>query len=305
MLYLIHHLSYLHCKEMSRPIPKFNIQKASIAMMFALLCFIPFAFAATTHNLSLFVEFTGESTNSNYAGRTVAPAGDVNGDGYKDFLIGAYGNNDGGANTGAVYLIYGSATPFTSRNLTNDIKFWGEAVGDLVGETSIASAGDVNGDGYDDILIGAYRNDDAGADAGAAYLIYGQAATLTSASLSTAIEFTGEVAGDKAGYFVASAGDVNFDTYDDFLVGAYMNDDGPGDNGGAAYLIYGQADPLVSASLSTAVEFTGEVAGDNAGTSVSSAGDVNNDTYSDILVGAQSNDDGPGDDGGAAYLIYG
>ncbi|MFA6028179.1 MAG: integrin alpha, partial [Patescibacteria group bacterium] len=255
----------------------------------------------TSASLSTAVEFTGEAAGDN-AGISVSSAGDVNGDGYDDILIGASGNDDGGDSAGATYLIYGQAASLTSASLSTAVEFSGEAATDLSGD-SISLAGDVNGDGYDDILIGAYNNDNGGSNAGAAYLIYGQAAQLTSVSLSTAVEFTGEAAGDYAGDSVSSAGDVNNDGYDDIITGAYGNDDG-GSVAGATYLIYGQQAALASVSLSTIIEFTGEAAGDISGFSVSSAGDVNNDGYDDIITGAYGNDDG-GSMAGAAFLVYG
>ncbi|MFA6475630.1 MAG: integrin alpha, partial [Patescibacteria group bacterium] len=174
------------------------------------------------------------------------------------------------------------------------VEFTGEVLSDIAG-TSVASAGDVNGDGYDDVIVGASQSDDGGvSNTGAVYLIYGQASTLTSASLSTVVEFTGQAlaTSDVAGNAIASAGDVNGDGYDDILVGATGND-GAFSNAGAVYLIYGQAAPMTSGTLlSKSVKFTGEVASDAAGNSVASAGDVNNDGYDDILIGARGNDFG-------------
>ncbi|HCC84048.1 TPA: hypothetical protein DEP96_04350 [Candidatus Uhrbacteria bacterium] len=311
-------------------------------------------------------EFTGEAP-SDYAGTIVGPAGDVNNDGYADFLITAYQPGPGVGN-GLTYLIYGKAETFASQvslGAAGIIKFTGEAVNDAAGAMA-NGVGDVNNDGYDDFMIGATANDDTALNAGAAYLIYGQAADLVSANLSTAVEFageatsdgagvsisggdfnndgysdmlisaatyaannlgrtylfygkaeaftsanlstadamfTGEVAEDASGINIDSAGDVNNDTYDDILIASAANDDA-GTGAGAAYLIYGQAAALASASLSTAVEFTGEAAGDAAGNSVSRAGDINADGYDDFLIGAPLNNDAASD-AGAAYLIYG
>lgn len=177
-------------------------------------------------------------------------------------------------------------------NLNRAVKFTGEAAADTAGN-SVSSAGDINGDGYEDFLTGA-----SGSANGAVYLIYGQDAAFTSASLSQAVKFTGEASGDQAGYSVASAGDINNDGYGDILIGA------PETEQGTVYLIYGQATAFTSASLSTAIKFTGEVSGDKAGYSVSSAGDVNTDGYDDFLIGAIDNDDSEGH-AGAVYLVYG
>ncbi|MDP2307418.1 MAG: integrin alpha, partial [Pseudomonadota bacterium] len=114
---------------------------------------------------------------------------------------------------------------------------------------------------------------------------------LAYGSLSTATQYTGEAANDFAGWSVSGAGDVNGDGYDDMLVGALYNSDGPGSYAGAAYLLLGSAAPA-SASLSTAIQYTGEAANDTAGSSVSGAGDVNGDGYDDVLVGGMKNDDG-------------
>ena len=275
---------------------KFLLLTSSLFVFFPL-----FVSAQTELSLLLFNEFTGEAA-SDTASYSISSAGDVNGDGYDDILIGAPANDDAGSDVGAAYLIYGSASPLTSASLSTAVEFTGEAAWDTVGQ-SVSSAGDVNNDGYDDILVGAAYNHDGGSDAGAAYLIYGSSTLLTSASLSTAVEFTGEASGNVSGSSVSSAGDVNNDGYDDILIGAYGNDDAAL-NAGAVYLIYGSGTLLTSVSLSSAVEFTGEAASDFAGSSVSSAGDVNNDGYDDILIGAHSNDDA-GSDAGAAYLIYG
>lgn len=253
--------------------------------------------ALNHEDIDMLVAFNGENS-SDIAGSSSASAGDVNGDGFDDIIIGAVRNDEGGGNAGAAYLIYGQADEHASASLSTAVKFTGETIGGEAG-VSVASAGDVNNDGFDDILIGAYEGADDGS--GAAYLIYGQAEPLESASLSTAIRFTGEAFGDGAGYSVASAGDVNGDEYDDILIGAWKNDE-EASQAGAAYLIYGQSEPLESAALVTAgVRFTGVAAFDFAGTSVASAGDVNNDGFDDILIGASQ----PVTSDGLVYLIYG
>jgi len=282
----------------SRQLPKIClVEKTAKRLLAVIVVFsaiaIPLVFAASQYSVSLLVKDTDMRMSNTYlSGWSVSSAGDVNGDGYDDFLVGA---PDARSYDGAAYLFYGNGTPFLDADLSTAVEFTSEADSDKAGY-SVSSAGDVNGDGYGDLLIGAYQNDDGGSNAGAAYLIYGQADALTSASLSTAVEFKGEANNNRAGYSVSSAGDVNGDGYDDFLVGAYANSDGAS-NAGAAYLIYGQADALTSASLSTAVEFTGEVAGGYAGYSVSSAGDVNGDGYPEILIMSTGNT-------GTAYIGY-
>ncbi|MBW2978331.1 FG-GAP repeat protein [Candidatus Woesearchaeota archaeon] len=197
------------------------------------------------------------------------------------------------------YRWYYSNTTKLSYSLSNaDASFIGESDGDSSSE-SIAS-GDVNNDGYDDILIGANVNDDGGSDAGKTYLIYGPVSG--DIGLSDAdVSFIGENGGDRSGISVAS-GDVNNDGYDDILIGAAYNNDG-GSAAGKTYLIYG---PVYGNNINLSdadASFIGENSSDVAGWSVAS-GDVNNDGYDDILIGAKFNDDG-GSTAGKTYLIYG
>ena len=224
------------------------------------------------------------------AGRSVSGAGDVNGDGFDDILIGAFLDADGGSIAGQTYLILGKASGWAmDTNLSNaNASFWGEAEGDLSGH-AVAGAGDVNGDGFDDILIGAYENDDAGGNAGQTYLILGKAsgwAMDTDLSAADA-SFWGEDIWDQSGYAVSGAGDVNGDGYEDILIGAYNNDEG-GSNSGQTYLILGKASGWsMDTDLSAAdASFWGEDSYDYSSHAISGAGDVNEDGYDDILIGA-------------------
>jgi predicted nucleic acid-binding Zn-ribbon protein len=243
------------------------------------------------------------------SGSSVAGAGDVNGDGYDDILIGAYQDDDGGSNAGQTYLILGKSSGWAvDTDLSaSSASFWGEDAGDYSG-SSVAGAGDVNGDGYDDILIGAYQDDDGGSGAGQTYLIFGQAsgwAMDTDLSSLSFASFWGEDAGDNSGSSVAGVGDVNGDGYDDMLIGAHYNDDG-GNNAGQTYLILGKQWGLFSdTDLSAAsASFIGEYANDYSGFSVAGVGDVNEDGYGDILVSSFYDNFG-GSDSGQTYLILG
>jgi hypothetical protein len=243
--------------------------------------------------------FTGEAS-SNFAGCSVAGAGKVNSDNYDDFLIGAYGNGDGGNEAGKTYLFYGDGTPYSGNiNLSNaNASYIGEESNDQAGK-SIAGVGNVDGDDYDDFIIGAPGNS---SKPGTAYLILGDGYYFFGDNdLSTAADasFIGESNGDLSSYSVAGAGDVNNDTYDDILIGAF------GWDAGESYLILGKAlDWSTDVSLSNVdASFIGESSGDYSGYSVAGAGDINNDTYDDILIGAKNNDEGGGSNPGQTYLF--
>lgn len=245
-------------------------------------------------------------TASDSAGAAVASVGDVNGDTYHDIIIGAAGRDDGGPSSGAAYLIYGETSGIIDTTLSSaDVIFTGENENDFAGY-SVDGAGDINGDDYDDVIIGAY-GDNAGAnDAGAAYIMYGGTGdtALSSIDLASAdVKVTGEAASDAAGWQVRGGGDVNADGYDDMLISAYLEDTG-GTNAGAVYVVYGQADAHASGSLSSAVKFLGETAGDEAGYSISLDGDINGDGYADMVIGAIY-DDSNATDAGSAYVVYG
>jgi hypothetical protein len=220
-------------------------------------------------------------------GRSVSGAGDVNGDGFGDVIVGAYFNDAGGTSAGRAYIFYGGPVP----NAVADITFTGAAANDQFG-ISVSHAGDANGDGFSDVIVGAYLNDAGGADAGRAYLFYGGPGLDAEADLV----FTGFVASDQLGISVAGAGDVNGDGYGDVVVGAHQNDV-TGSNSGRAYVHYGGpgADALPDIALN------GAAAGDLFGRSVSTAGDVNRDGFADVIVGAFTNDF-TASDAGRAYV---
>ena len=228
-----------------------------------------------------------------------AMAGDVNGDGFADVVIGAYNNNSGGANAGAAYVVFGkSSWPAGLVNLddvaagTGGFKIQGEAAGDVAGN-GVAAAGDVNGDGIDDLILGARSNDGGGSSAGAAYVVFGTASSTTQTIDLDAVavgtggfKIQGEAANRLAGLSVAAAGDVNRDGFADVIVGATRA------GGGAAYVVYGSDDgPSAPVDLDAVAAGTGgfkivaETTGDGIGWSVAAAGDVNGDGHGDLIVG--------------------
>jgi len=151
--------------------------------------------------------FTGQAGDQ--FGWSVSTAGDVNGDGYSDIIVGAYSNDAGRA-----YIYFGGI----SMDNIADILMTGEAVFDQFG-ISVSTAGDVNGDGYSDVIVGAWLNSAGGSFAGRSYVYFG--GTLMDNIADVII--TGETAGDIFGISVSTAGDVNGDGYSDVIVGAYLN----------------------------------------------------------------------------------
>ena len=251
--------------------------------------------------------FFGPASHA-FAGRAVSAAGDTDGDGQADILVGAPGVED---YTGAAYLVRGPATGPQSL-AEQDATLLGEHEHDQAGY-AVSCAGDVNGDGLSDVLVGApYRDTDDGDDAGgAAYLLLGPIVGEIPLSESTAI-FLGEQGGDYAGLAVANAGDVNGDGLGDLLVGAPFAYNGRG----TVYLLSGPREGTLS--LATAdVMLLGDrsgyewgyewVNGDLAGYSVAGTGDVNADGLADIAVGLPGYGADTSDifGHGAASLVHG
>jgi Ca2+-binding RTX toxin-like protein len=272
------------------------------------------------------------------AGRSVSNAGDINGDGYDDMIVGAFGGDDGGTYAGEAYVVFGSASGFgvdvagrqvidlTSLSAAEGFIIQGDTANDYSG-WSVSSAGDINGDGYDDMIVGAPRGDDGGSLAGEAYVVFGSASgfgtdvggrqviDLTTLSSSEGFIIQGDATGDYAGTSVSSAGDVNGDGYDDLIVGAYRGDDG-GSYAGEAYVVFGTASgfgvdvsgrqviDLTSLSVAEGFIIQGDVAGDQAGRSVSSAGDINGDGFDDLIVGS-SRSSAAGYEAGEVFVVFG
>ncbi|MBM4249933.1 MAG: hypothetical protein FJ149_10990 [Euryarchaeota archaeon] len=198
-------------------------------------------------------------------------AGDVNGDGLGDIIVGAPASG-----VGRAYLFFGGASSYS----TPDVTLTGPASGDLFG-AAVSSAGDVNADGYDDVIVGAYYDDAGGSDAGAAYVFFGGSSMDTEWDL--ALRGTG--AYDWFGRSVSGAGDVNGDGYDDVVVGSEY-DDTAGSYAGSASVFLGGRPP----DSKPDVVLKGLNAGDMLGRPVSGAGDVDGDGIDDVIVGARYGD---------------
>lgn len=221
-----------------------------------------------------------------FFGHAVGTAGDVNGDGYDDVVVGAYGGGYDGSGQAYVYL--GSATGLATSPA------WvaeGDQADALLG-WSAGTAGDVNGDGYDDVIVGAPTSGDN--LEGRVYVYLGSATGLA-ANPAWIVEGNQDWA--EFGVSLGTAGDVNDDGYGDVIVAGYDRDGGWTYECGRAYVYLGSADGLAwyPSWLSECGRFSGGFDG-----SLGTAGDVNGDGYSDVIVGAP----GAGT-GGRAYVYLG
>ncbi len=257
----------------------------------------------------------GENADD-WSGYPVSTAGDVNGDGLDDLIV---GSTEAESRTGKSYVIFGK-TDGAVINLsaigTGGFVINGENTGDQ-SSISVSNAGDVNGDGLDDLIVGAFHADVSGkSDAGKSYVIFGKkdstAIDLSAIASGTGgFVINGENVNDISGFSTSSAGDINGDGLDDLIVGAYQADPNGKSNAGKSYVVFGKTDSTainLSAIASGTGGFVinGENVDDISGNSVSTAGDVNGDGLNDLIVGARGIPSTTGEfKAGKFYVIFG
>ena len=227
-------------------------------------------------------------SSSAHLGFSVDYAGDVNGDGFADAIVGA----EGDGTSGGAHLYLGTqdgletTSSWDSTPMLNIAARYGY---------SVSSAGDVNGDGFGDVIVGApfYANGES--REGAAFLYLGGP---NGPSLSSDWSFEPNNASEYAGIAVTGIGDVNGDAYDDVAIGA----DQAGNNAeGAVYIFYGSQDGLAATPDLTLM---GSIANGYFGNTLSSAGDVNGDGYADLAVGAYNTTNGEAAEG-MVFVFHG
>ncbi len=233
-----------------------------------------------------FVSFFGDE-NGAFLGISVAGVGDVNSDGFDDFMVGAIGVNQNGTDQGQAVLYLGSSNLLTS--LTT-LEFNGDEDFSNFG-VRVAGLGDINNDGFDDFAIGASLHSGGGTDRGRAYIYLG------GTTVDSAFDLILNGVSDSSGFGneIAGVGDYNRDGFDDFMVTAYLdNVFGLGPDRGRLYGFFG------GSSLDLTSDF-GFAGGDNdqLGVSADGLGDVNNDGWNEYIVGAHLEDAGGNNKGGA------
>ena len=251
-----------------------------------------------------YAELPGTQTNARM-GISVASAGDVDGDGFADLIVGARMHDAGQEAEGAAFVYLGGAARIEDANpATADTRLESNQVGARLG-ISVAAAGDVNADGFGDVIVGADSYDAGQTDEGAAFVFLGGPTGIADAIPLTAhAQLESDQAGADWGDSVASAGDVNGDGYADVIVGAPLYDDGEVDEG-AAFVFLGGPTGVAHGNPSTAhAVLEGNQASAAMGTSVASAGDVDGDGFADTIVGASTYDAGELQEG-AAFVFRG
>lgn len=260
-----------------------------------------FVYHGSASGLSLTAAVTLTMAGATDFGYSVGAAGDVDGDGYGDVIIGEASFPNTTEGTGRALVYRGSpggvdaSSPWTLDNPS------ATGADDRFG-WSVATAGDVNGDGYSDVMVGAPLAENGGA----VYVYYGQ-----EGDLSTTPDWSAENSGVaiRLGHSVATAGDVNGDGYADVMMGA------PSDaNGGAVLVFHGSPTGLDTGSRPAGTPDNADwsivpgdpLAGNDFGQTVSTAGDVNGDGYSDVVVNARGVRHNPNDGlVGKVYAFYG
>ena len=280
--------------------------------------------------------------SDDYSGASVSNAGDVNGDGIDDLIIGALAADPNGVNNaGESYVVFGRNTGFPAGFQLSSLLpaaggdgatgfvLKGIIAEDLSGG-SVSSAGDVNGDGIDDLIIGAEWGTPNGIiNGGQSYVVFGRNTGFPAAfELSSLLPaeggdgtagfvLEGIDADDHSGTSVSNAGDVNGDGIDDFVIGAIFADPNGLDKAGESYVVFGRTTgfpaafklsslfPAGGGDGTAGLVLKGTDSGDQSGNSVSNAGDVNGDGIDDLIIGASNADPNGESEAGESYVIFG
>ena len=256
---------------------------------------------STSGDVETAIELYG-TTEGGKAGRFIEWVGDLNGDGDADAGISASGNTYTNRDDGEVFIVYGAASVSSMSLSGADETFYGATSADEAGVPG--AAGDVDGDGYDDLIIGVFHDGSTvTSQTGAAYLFYGSSGgwsgDIELDSSNADATFTGDSDGDQFGYSVASAGDVDNDGDGDIIIGAYGVGSGSAEDG-AAYVFTG---PLTGsyATSDAVATLSAAASGDYAGFDVAAGADLDDDGWDDLVISSPY----ANSDDGAVSIIFG
>ena len=256
--------------------------------------------------------------DTDYFGRSVAGIGDLNNDGIEDIAVGAQGDDTGGTDRGAVYILFMN-TDGTAKSSPAPVQIasginGGPTLtdGDSFGY-SIANMGDLNGDGVIDLAVNAFSDDTGGSATGAVYILFMKTDGGVDSFVKIADNTNGGPsldASDRFGIGLANMGDLNNDGVTDLAAGAFGDDTGNTDRGGVYIINLKTISPDGNGSVSSSAEINDSTTNgptltddDRFGTSVANIGDLNNDGVDDIVVGARADDNG-GTDRGAIHIMF-
>jgi hypothetical protein len=258
-------------------------------------------------------EFEGDLDDYDGFGYSLANIGDLNSDGVTDLAVGAPGDDDGGENRGAVWILFmnSDGTVESSQKISSkegdldsdldDADFFGSAVTEI---------GDLDSDGVTDLAVGVVGDDDGGTNRGAVWILFMNADCTVDEKNRISQNrgsFDGELSdNDRFGNALANVGDLNNDGTDDLAVGAKLSDDG-GNGQGAFWVLFLEinGDVISSSSISGSEGgFDGTLdSGDQFGGSIALLDDLDGDELNDLAVGASLDDDG-GTDKGAVWILF-
>ncbi|MGD8925410.1 MAG: integrin alpha [Thioalkalispiraceae bacterium] len=257
--------------------------------------------------------FSGSLDDNDKFGGSVDVVGDLNNDGVNDIVVGAQGDDEGGTERGAIWILFlnSDGTVQSQRKIANSLSGLGDVLNDndQFG-SSLANIGDLNNDGINELAVGVPFDDDGGTDFGAVWILFLDSSGAVTFRQKISFEqggFAGDLfTNDRFGSSITAVGDLDSDGIADLAIGVPGDDDG-GTDRGAVWLLYMNSNGTVKDEVKisqTAGEFDGTLNnGDGFGNAVANLGDYNNDGVPELGVGAKLNDDG-GPDRGAFWVLF-